>query len=219
MLTAASPPRHFPSLRSLARGFFLYGVLPVVALIGCFYAYLVETTNFHPVIAGELYRSSQPSASTIALLQKKYGIKTIINLRGDNSGHRWYDAEIAQAKVLDINHIDFRMSSRHELTQAQAAQLVQLMRDAPKPLLIHCQGGSDRSGLASVIYMNRIAGQSEDRAELQLSPLFGHFGIPYLSGTYEMDKTWENVEVAYGIEGSNIASLQDTPRNSQKIVH
>jgi protein tyrosine/serine phosphatase len=200
MPTAISP-RRFPSLRYLARGFFLYGVLPVVAIIGCFYAYLIETTNFHPVIAGELYRSSQPSASTIAQLQKQYGIRTIINLRGDNSGHRWYDAEIAQAKELDINHIDFRMSSRHELSQEQAAQLVQLMRDAPKPLLIHCQAGADRTGLATALYLAAIGKSSERVAEAQMSIYYGHIGLP-ISAAYPMDATFEKLEPWLGLSSS-----------------
>jgi protein tyrosine/serine phosphatase len=200
MLTAASP-RLFPSLRSMARGFFLYGVLPVVALIGSFYAYLIETTNFHPVIAGELYRSSQPSAATIALLQKQYGIKTIINLRGDNSGHGWYDAEIAQARQLDITHIDFRMSSRHELSQAQAAQLVKLMRDAPKPLLIHCQAGADRTGLATALYLAAIGKTSEQVAEGQMSIYYGHIGLP-MSAAYPMDATFEKLEPWLGLSNS-----------------
>jgi protein tyrosine/serine phosphatase len=183
------------------RGFFLYGVLPVVAIIGGFYGYLVETTNFHPVIAGELYRSSQPSASTIARLQKEYGIKTIINLRGDNSGHGWYDAEIAETKQLDINHIDFRMSSRHELTQAQAAQLVQLMRDAPKPLLIHCQAGADRTGLATALYLAAIGKTSEQVAESQMSIYYGHIGLP-MSAAYPMDETFEKLEPWLGLSNS-----------------
>jgi protein tyrosine/serine phosphatase len=187
-------------LRRIGRGL-LYTCMPVVLLTGGFYGYMVATTNFHPVIAGELYRSSQPSASKIALLQKQYGIRTIINLRGDNSGHGWYDAEIAQAKLLDITHIDFRMSSRHELTQAQAAQLVQLMRDAPKPLLIHCQAGADRTGLATALYLAAIGKTSERVAENQMSIFYGHFGLP-ISAAYPMDATFEKLEPWLGLSNS-----------------
>lgn len=200
-MQTAVMPYHFPSLRPLVRGFFLYGILPIVVIIGTFYAYLVATTNFHPVIAGELYRSSQPSASTISLLSKEYGIKTIINLRGDNAGHHWYDTEVAQAKLLGINHIDFRMSSRHELSQEQAAQLVQLMRDAPKPLLIHCQAGADRTGLATALYLAAIGRTSEQVAENQMSIFYGHIGLP-ISAAYPMDQTFEKLEPWLGLAKS-----------------
>src|SRR3954468_14621923 len=38
----------------------------------------------HAVVPGELYRSAQPTPELIADYQKSYGIKTIINLRGEN---------------------------------------------------------------------------------------------------------------------------------------
>ncbi|MBM7047657.1 MULTISPECIES: dual specificity protein phosphatase family protein [Rhizobium] len=166
-----------------------------------FYAHMLWTTNFHPVIAGELYRSSQPTAATIAELQKQYGIKTIINLRGKNSGRHWYDREVAEAKQLNINHIDFRMSSNRELTQAQAAQLVEIMRDAPKPLLIHCQAGADRTGLASALYLAAIAKTNEATAVGQMSIIYGHLSLSF-TRAYAMDRTFEKLEPWLGLASS-----------------
>jgi protein tyrosine/serine phosphatase len=164
-----------------------------VAVAGGFYAHMLWTANFHPVIAGELYRSSQPSGAMIAELQKQYGIKTIINLRGDNTGHHWYDREITEAKHLDINHIDFRMSSNRELTEAQATELVEIMRDAPKPILIHCQAGADRTGLASALYLAAIAKTSQATAQGQMSILYGHISLSFMRA-YAMDRTFEKLE-------------------------
>jgi len=97
---------------------------------------------------GEVYRSAQLSPVEISTFAKAYGIKTIINLRGANPGKAWYDGEVAEARELGVAHLDFRMSARRELTATQAAELVALMKQAEKPLLIHCQAGADRSGLA-----------------------------------------------------------------------
>jgi protein tyrosine/serine phosphatase len=187
-------------LRRIGRGL-LYTCLPVVLLAGGFYGYMVATTNFHPVIAGELYRSSQPSPTTIARFQKEYGIKTIINLRGNNSGRTWYDSEIAQAKELDINHIDFRMSSSRELNEQEAAKLIEIMRDAPKPLLIHCQAGADRTGLASALYLAAISKRSETDAEKQISIFYGHISLS-ISHAYAMDRTFEKLEPWLGFSNS-----------------
>jgi protein tyrosine/serine phosphatase len=176
------------------------GAFLVVA--GGFYAHMLWTTNFHPVIDGELYRSSQPSATNIAEFQKRYGIKTIINLRGGNSGHRWYDSEVAEAKELNIGHIDFHMSSARELTQAQAAQLVEIMRDAPKPILIHCQAGADRTGLASALYLAAIAKTNEVTAEGQMSIIYGHLPFSF-TRAYAMDRTFEKLEPWLGFSASS----------------
>ncbi|MDL2398522.1 dual specificity protein phosphatase family protein [Rhizobium mayense] len=187
-------------LCSIGRGV-LWALAPFALIAGGFYAHMLWTTNFHPVIAGQVYRSSQPSAATIAELQKQYGIKTIINLRGDNSGRSWYDREVAQAKELNINHIDFKMSASRELTQGQAAQLVEIMRDAPKPLLIHCQAGADRTGLASALYLAAIAKTGEATAEGQMSIMYGHLPLSFTSA-YAMDRTFEKLEPWLGLSSS-----------------
>ncbi|PST20364.1 protein tyrosine phosphatase [Rhizobium sp. JAB6] len=192
--TLASRLRHF------GRGAFVASI-GFAAVAGGFYAHMLWTTNFHPVVAGELYRSSQPSASNIAEFQKQYGIKTIINLRGDNSGHRWYDNEVAEAKELNINHIDFHMSSGRELTQEQAAQLVDIMRNAPKPILIHCQAGADRTGLASALYLAAIAKTNEATAEGQMSIIYGHLPFSF-TRAYAMDRTFEKLEPWLGLSAS-----------------
>lgn len=198
MLKISSTPLH--RLRRAGRGA-LVALGAFAAIAGGFYAHMLWTTNFHPVIAGELYRSSQPSAATIAAFQKQYGIKTIINLRGDNSGRHWYDNEVAEAKELNINHIDFRMSSGRELTQEQAAQLVEIMRDAPKPILIHCQAGADRTGLASALYLAAIAKANETTAENQMSIYYGHLPLSF-TRAYAMDRTFEKLEPWLGLSAS-----------------
>jgi protein tyrosine/serine phosphatase len=165
--------------------------------IGCYLGFLHTTGNFHEVIAGELYRSAQPTAAQLDSYIRHYGIKTVINLRGQ-SGQHWYRDELAVSQRLGVQHIDFRMSARRELTTEQSERLIALLRDAPKPILIHCQAGADRTGLASVIYLQQIANKDEETAEWQLSLLYGHVGLPFL-GVYAMDETWEGLEKIFGL--------------------
>lgn len=169
--------------------------------VGAFALYLGGlqiTGNFHEVKAGELYRSAQPDAADLEDYVRRYGIKTVINLRGIKPGKGWYDTEVTTSKALGINHIDFPMSDRRELPVDRSMALIRLMRDAPKPILIHCKSGADRTGLASVIYLQQLGGVGEERAEWQLSPLYGHIGIPVI-GPYAMDETWEGLEKVFGL--------------------
>ena len=99
----------------------------------------------------------------------------------------------------DAGIVDFHMSARRMLTVEQSRQLIALMRNAPGPILIHCSAGADRTGLASVMYMQQIAGVDEETAEWQLSPLYGHLNLPFLS-VYAMDDTWESFEKAIGLD-------------------
>lgn len=168
-------------------------VLILALAVGGYLGGLQLTGNFHPVVANEVYRSAQPTATDIARYQKAYGVKTIVNLRGENTGSPWYDAEIAAAKQLGISHVDFRMLARRELTQAEAADLIAILERAEKPMLIHCKAGADRSGLAAALYVAAVAKLGETAAEKQISILYGHISLP-LSGAYAMDRTFEALE-------------------------
>ncbi|WP_426126388.1 dual specificity protein phosphatase family protein [Pararhizobium sp. PWRC1-1] len=172
-----------------------------VLAFGAYFLAIQATGNFYAVVPGELYRSNQPTSAQVADYTKRYGIKTIVNLRGSSEDAAWYKDEVATAASLSVNHIDFRMSARQQLTLEETQKLVTLLRDAPKPILIHCKSGADRTGLASAIYLHQIANASEDTAEGQLSVRFGHLGIPYLSSTYAMDENWENLEKTFGQQG------------------
>jgi hypothetical protein len=45
----------------------------------------------------------------------------------------------------------------------------------PKPVLIHCHGGADRSGLAAAVYLLLYTDTPIDEARRQLSWRYGHF--------------------------------------------
>ena len=173
----------------------------VIAFAGYALAASHLNDNFHAIVGGEAYRSAQPTADEIRAYRDQYHIATIINLRGESSGHPWYDAEVKAAKDLGIRHIDFGMSAHMKLTQDQALALIALMKSAPKPMLIHCQAGSDRSGLAAALYLAALTKAGEEKSEAQLSIRFGHIAIPVL-GTYEMDQTFEAMEPLLGFSGS-----------------
>ncbi|MFC6637883.1 hypothetical protein GV827_06490 [Sulfitobacter sp. JBTF-M27] len=95
---------------------------------------------------------------------------------------------------LVIKHVDFRMSASTELTDKEVHALLDEMRKAPKPLLIHCKAGSDRTGIASARYVAGIEGRDEDEAEWHLSLAYGHISLPWISSAWAMDVTWERIE-------------------------
>lgn len=181
-----------PALRRAC--FVLLGAL---TMGGAYLGALQLTGNFNTVVAGEFYRSGQLTPTQIADYAKQYGIKTIINLRGDNPGNSWYDAEVAEARRLNISHINFGMSARRELTAAQATALIAAMKEAEKPILIHCKAGADRSGLASALYLAAVKKLDAATAEGQLSIRFGHFSLPFIP-EYAMDRTFETLEPSFG---------------------
>jgi protein tyrosine/serine phosphatase len=181
-------------------GAFVVGT--AVAALAGHLAYLHFSGNFHQVVAGEVYRSAQVSDADIADYQSRFGIRSILNLRGASPGEAWYDGEVAASATLGVEHVDFRMNASQELGFADAARLIALMREMPKPLLVHCRHGSDRTGLAISLYLAAVKGADETEAEGQLSLWYGHFAVPYLSDAYPMDQSWERLEQGLGFTES-----------------
>jgi undecaprenyl-diphosphatase len=64
------------------------------------------------------------------------------------------------------------------------------VRQAPKPILIHCNGGADRTALISAIYLYEIEGRTAAESSRALNPFYGH--IPYLHWRYSiaMDRSY-----------------------------
>ncbi|HRO14165.1 MAG TPA: tyrosine-protein phosphatase [Paracoccus sp. (in: a-proteobacteria)] len=169
--------------------FALAGLLAVAGWFGGVY----ESDNYHAVIAGELYRSGQMDGPGLTRRIRDDGIRSVINLRGPNEGTAWYDEEIAATRAAGIAHLDFRMTARSSLSAEDARRLAAMMRDAPKPVLIHCDGGSDRTGLASALYLAAVAGQPE-QAGRQLSVRYGYLGIEGVTKAWPMIESWDRLK-------------------------
>lgn len=157
--------------------------------------------NFHEVIPGELYRSGQFWEGDVQKYTQQDGIRSIINLRGENTGQTWYDNEVREAKQAGVQHIDFRMSSKRVLTRPELLQLIEVMRNAPKPVLIHCNGGANRTSLAVAVYLAAITKADERTAEAQMSIRFGNFP-EWLGSQSKMSHNFEMIEDILGYAGS-----------------
>ncbi len=168
----------------------LWAALGLPAGLGIYLAGLQLTGNIHTVEPGALYRSAQLGESALTDVIDDYHIKSVINLRGADPRASWYRSEIAVSQARGVVHYDLPMSANSLVDPSTMARISALLRSAPKPVLIHCQSGADRSGLVAALYEYAIAARPLEEAQEQLSLLYGHF--PYLwSRTGAMDKSFE----------------------------
>lgn len=172
----------------------LFSLLLFLALASWGY-YVAFAGNFATVEKGELYRSAQLDGEDIRYYVKKYGIKSILNLRGSDTD-KWYQEEVQTSKEIGVVHYDLTLSAYHEPKKEDMDTLVNILKTAPKPLLIHCYGGADRTGLAVSLYEFIVKKESASKAKENFSILHGH--LPYFSNeTIAMDKAFNDFVITH----------------------
>ena len=104
-------------------------------------------------VTPDLARSAQPWLGFYAAFLRPHGFKSLINLRGENSGSRWWHAEKRVADRLGIAHFDVKLSSRNLPSRGNLTALLEAFAAAESPLLIKCSGGQDRTSLAAAMFI------------------------------------------------------------------
>jgi protein tyrosine/serine phosphatase len=129
-------------------------------------------TNRATVIPGRLYRSNQPLPNRLAADARRWGLRSVLNLRGA-TGNGADALEREAAARLGLHFIDVALRSRVAPSRALLLELIAALREAPAPTLVHCKSGADRAGFAAAIGL-LLAGVPIDRAAAQLSWRHGH---------------------------------------------
>ncbi len=158
-------------------------IITLLLGVGVYVADLLATDNFHAVDPGELYRSGQMNPETLKNTIRRWGIQCVFNLRGDGNSD-WYRGETNVLESMGVPHHDFALSAGRRLGVAEMDSIVQALKAAPKPILIHCNGGADRSALVSALYCYSILEEPASQADRQLTPFYGH--IPYFHWRYSV---------------------------------
>jgi len=126
--------------------------------------------NFHWVAAGEVARSAQAVAGGLKMLLASQKIRGLINLRGHNPDYGWWRYETNVCKEMGVAHFDAMLDSRKLPTRAMLSDLFAAFDQTPKPFLIKCSGGQDRTSFAAALYLIHTRGWgARDEAEKQFA--------------------------------------------------
>ena len=156
--------------------------------------------NFHKVNEN-IFRSAQPDEDEFESLHTIYGIRSVLNLRDSSRDRKIID--IINRKHLSpvITLYDFPLDTGN-ISADELYKILTVIRDAPKPLLVHCWLGSNRTGC--VIAACRIVFENwsvEDAiAELE-KPEYGHYKIFYSNIPALLRKTdWEKLKAEINVQ-------------------
>jgi protein tyrosine/serine phosphatase len=129
--------------------------------------------NWAEVVPGRLYRSNHPTPARLSAAMHRYGLRTVLNLRG----HRQCGSDALSrdaAQRLGLIHIDAPFESRGAPHRDRILRLAEIFRTMKEPALMHCKSGADRAGLGAGLYL-MLNGGTTQQALAQLSWRFGHF--------------------------------------------
>ena len=138
-------------------------------------SYYLLSNNFYEIDPGKLYRSKQLTGSELASIIDEYGIKSVISLRKVEPEKKWYQDEIKVAQEKGIEHVSIGMSARRLPHKRDLLSLLAAYETLPRPILMHCRGGADRTGEADAIYRMEDLGQPKGEALKALSLKYYHF--------------------------------------------
>jgi hypothetical protein len=133
--------------------------------------------NFHWVVPGECARAAQAWAGGVGPFLQKRGIKALINLRGRNDDLSWWKNETGGTRARGIAHLDAMLDSRKLPTQPMLMRLIEAFDEAPRPFVLKCSGGQDRTSFAAALYLIHRGGwaaMEEARAQYARFPYL-HF--------------------------------------------
>ena len=130
--------------------------------------------NFGTVVPGRIYRSGQPTKDQLEAWIQEYGFKSILSLK---FGVPPYEKELAERNGIKVYHIPF--SATKGLRTGQWEAIRALLTDESKlPILVHCQGGGDRSGIVTALYRTEVQGWPLEKALREMNRHY-HVSLRY----------------------------------------
>jgi uncharacterized protein (TIGR01244 family) len=127
--------------------------------------------HFRTVVPDAVYRAGQPTPENVDLAARRYGIKTLVNLRAEPGP--WLEEERRAAEKAGIAFVHVPIPEGQPPTPEQVTTLLSIYDDpARRPLLFHCQYGSIRSAGVEALYRMEVLGESNEEA-LDRSRTFG----------------------------------------------
>ncbi len=132
---------------------------------GYYLYFFVINANFREVVPNKVYRSAQPSPNHLRKWAGRYGIKTVINLRG--SSEKEIEQEQSTADELGVKLVSIHLSGKRLATTSELTELIDALESAETSVLLHCKSGVDRTGTASALAAMVIGNVDYNRAKWQ----------------------------------------------------
>ncbi len=148
----------------------------------------ITNTQLHNLykLNDSMYRCEQPTKNEFEHLTT-LGIKSVLNLRATHS-------DTSLIKNLALKDYSVKITTAR-FSDTEIIDALKIIKQAPKPLLVHCKHGSDRTGVVIAMYRIIFEGWTKEKALDEL-----------LNGAYGFHEQYDNIP-RY-IKNANIDSIK-----------
>lgn len=168
--------------------------------------------NFEAVAPG-VYRSNHPHHERFAAYAEM-GIKSVLNLRGvSDQSHYLFEAESCAQLGLEL--VTVHLGARNAPEQHRLVALLDAFETLPKPFMMHCKSGADRTGLAAAFYLLHYTDATDAEARQQLSFKYLHIRK---SSTGILDHVLETYLAARDATGVDLRAWVETGYDKPAVV-
>ena len=157
-----------------------------------------DLDNFYQ-LTSNIYRSEQPGSKAFRQIEK-FGIGEVLNLRQHHT-----DNDETKETSLVLHRVPIRTGN---ISYPQILQALQIIKNAEKPILIHCWHGSDRTGVICASY--RIIFQ--DWSKKEAIDEFKNGGYGYHKRIYsKLIKVIEKLDIKFFKEKLGVKHDHENP--------
>ncbi len=140
--------------------------------------------NLHKV-SDDLYRSAQPEKHGMTSA-KALGIKTVLSLRETELDRSLNENEGTRLNTIHVPIVTWNVKDRDII------KALRVIHEAPKPVLVHCRHGADRTGMIVAFYRIIYEGWSKEKAKDEL--VNGGYGYHSVFGNILREIDDANIE-------------------------
>jgi protein tyrosine phosphatase (PTP) superfamily phosphohydrolase (DUF442 family) len=117
-------------------------------------------------VDNDIFRCEQPDEKGFQELTDM-GVKSVLNLRNKHT-----DSMFLQK--VPLNYFKVNMEAK-DISDDEIIEALKILKEAPKPIVVHCKHGADRTG--AVIAMYRIIFQNWTKEKAIAELKYGGFGF------------------------------------------
>ena len=138
-------------------------IITLIVLYGGYIAGFRMHRAFRVIVDGKVYSSKQPTPEQLSNWIDKYGIKTIICLRGYSEEET--PGEVAVAEEKNVAMVNYSWSAHNMPRHPLLIRFIDEIETCQTPILIHCKSGIDRSGTAAAMAAMEIGKEDYKKAK------------------------------------------------------